>query len=184
MTFVLGEQANKSWGAGTSLHGPAAPRCAPASTHPASPQLAVPPRAVVPGCVSGWCPAGRGRGRRRWRARRARCFCPSGCCCPCCPSSRGRLLVPARVHTTRRAEGEAARGPAGARGAPSPGAALKTHRAQPHPAQSEVLPHTHPGATSPLLHACPSGTLGQAHTPSHSHSTWHQIHDKMRGNSL
>lgn len=96
--------------------------------------------------MSGWCPAGPGQGRRRWRARRARRFCRSGCCCLCCLSSRGRLLAPAC--TTRRAAEEAARGPAGGRGAPSPGAALKTHPAQSHPGpDSSAVPTSHPTAT-------------------------------------
>lgn len=41
-----------------------------------------------------------------------------------------------------------------------------------------------PRSYNPLLHTHPSRTLGQAHTPSHSHCTRHQMHSKMRGNSL
>lgn len=118
------------------------PRRGSSSTHPVSRPLAVSPGAAEQGCVSGWCPAGPGQGRRRWRARRARRFCRSGCCCLCCPSSRGRLLAP--LCTTRRAAEEAARGPAGGRGAPSPGAALKTHPAQSHPGPDSSAVPTSP----------------------------------------
>lgn len=101
--------------------------------HPVSRWPLVSPGAVGLGCVTGWCPGVPGRGRRRWQARRAPQFCPSGCCCPCCPSLHGRLLALGQACKTRRAEVEALRGLMGGHGAPFPRAALKTQRGQSHP---------------------------------------------------
>lgn len=101
--------------------------------HPVSHWPLVSPGAVGLGCVMGWYPGVPGQGRRRWRARRAQQFCPSGCCCLCCPSLRGRLPALGWACKTRRAEAEAERGLMGGHGAPFPRAALKTHTGQSHP---------------------------------------------------
>lgn len=116
--------------------------------HPVSRRPLVSPGAAGPGCVTRWPRAAHGRGRRRWRARRARCFCPSGCCCLCCPFWCGRLPAPGQACRTRRAAEEAVKGPMGGHGAPSPRAALKTRGGQSHPSSNvSAVPSSHPRAT-------------------------------------